>query len=122
MNNTYLITLPYLSDSSLYFEAIANDPWSCYLDSGIYDDLDENIDEKSRYDIIVSNPFIKIIAEENTVFIEENNQKIIFNENAFDVLILAHHAQDAAETTLKRVLEGARLTKLRGLKEETSML
>ena len=85
LNNTYLITLPYLSDSSLYFEAIANDPWSCYLDSGIYDDLDENIDEKSRYDIIVSNPFIKIIAEENTVFIEENNQKIIFNENAFDV-------------------------------------
>jgi para-aminobenzoate synthetase component 1 len=86
LNNTYLITLPYLSDSSLYFEAIAGDPWSCFLDSGIYDDLDENIDEKSRYDIIVGNPFIKIIAEENGVFIEENNQKIIINENAFDVL------------------------------------
>ena len=100
LNNTYLITLPYLSDSSLYFEAIANDPWSCYLDSGIYDDLDENIDEKSRYDIIVSNPFIKIIAEENAVFIEENNQKIIFNENAFDVLekILARF--DVQDTSL----------------------
>jgi len=67
--------LPYVSDSSIYFEAIANDPWSCYLDSGIQDDLDEKISDKSRYDIIVSHPFIKIIADESTVSIEENNLK-----------------------------------------------
>ena len=35
---------------------------------------------------------------------------------------MAHHAQDAAETTLKRILEGASLTKLAGLKEKTSYL
>lgn len=46
----------------------------------------------------------------------------LYLENAFDVLILAHHAQDAAETTLKRVLEGASLTKIVGLKEKTSYL
>ena len=45
MNNTHLISLPYFSDSSIYFEAIANDPWSFYLDSGIHNDLDENISE-----------------------------------------------------------------------------
>jgi hypothetical protein len=75
LNNTLLISLPYVLDSSIYFEAIANDPWSCYLDSGIQDDLDENVSDKSRYDIIVSHPFIKIIADESTVSIEENNQK-----------------------------------------------
>ena len=86
MNNTHLISLPYVSDSSIYFEAIANDPWSCYLDSGIQDDLDENISDKSRYDIIVSHPFIKIIADESTVSIEENNLKKITKKNPFNVL------------------------------------
>lgn len=46
----------------------------------------------------------------------------LYLENAFDVLILAHHAQDAAETTLKRALEGASLTKIGGLKEKTFYL
>ena len=78
--------MPYVSDSSIYFEAIANDPWSCYLDSGIQDDLDENISDKSRYDIMVSHPFIKIIADESTVSIEENNLKKITKENPFNVL------------------------------------
>ena len=78
--------MPYVSDSSIYFEAIANDPWSCYLDSGIQDDLDENISDKSRYDIIVSHPFIKIIADESTVSIEENNLKKITKQNPFNVL------------------------------------
>ena len=86
MNNTHLISLPYVSDSSIYFEAIANDPWSCYLDSGIQDDLDENISDKSRYDIIVSHPFIKIIADESTVSIEEKNLKKITKQNPFNVL------------------------------------
>jgi para-aminobenzoate synthetase component 1 len=86
LNNTHLISLPYFSDSSIYFEAIANDPWSFYLDSGIHNDLNENISDKSRYDIIVSDPFIKIVADENTVCIEENNQKDTLKENAFDVL------------------------------------
>ena len=100
MNNTHLISLPYVSDSSIYFEAIANDPWSCYLDSGIQDDLDENISDKSRYDIIVSHPFIKIIADEFTVSIEENNLKKITKENPFNVLegILANF--DIQETSL----------------------
>lgn len=92
--------MPYVSDSSIYFEAIANDPWSCYLDSGIQDDLDENISDKSRYDIIVSHPFIKIIADESTVSIEENNLKKITKENPFNVLegILANF--NTQETSL----------------------
>ena len=78
--------MPYFPDSSIYFEAIADDSWSCYLDSGFHDDFDKNISDKSRFDIIVSRPFIKIIADENTVSIEEDNQKKIVKENAFEVL------------------------------------
>lgn len=44
----------------------------------------------------------------------------LYRENVFDILILAHHAQDMAETVLKRVLEGASLHKIIGLKEEIS--
>lgn len=46
----------------------------------------------------------------------------LYLAKAFDVLILAHHAQDAAETTLKRVLEGAHLTKIGGMKEKASYM
>ena len=42
--------MPYFSDSSVYFEAIADDSWSCYLDSGIHDDLDKNIFREGRPD------------------------------------------------------------------------
>lgn len=42
----------------------------------------------------------------------------LYEENVFDVLFLAHHAQDRAETVLKRVLEGSSLHKIGGLKGE----
>lgn len=44
----------------------------------------------------------------------------LYGENSFDILFLAHHAQDRAETVLKRVLEGSSLHKIAGLKEVTS--
>ncbi|MEY2929157.1 MAG: Para-aminobenzoate synthase component, partial [Pseudomonadota bacterium] len=100
LNNIHLIPLPYVSDSSIYFEAIANDPWSFYLDSGIQDGLDENISEKSRYDIIVSQPFIKIIADECNVSIEENNLKKITKDNPFDILEGILSSFDIQETSL----------------------
>ena len=100
LNNIHLIPLPYVSDSSIYFEAIANDPWSFYLDSGIQDDLDKNISEKSRYDIIVSQPFIKIIADECNVSIEENNLKKITKDNPFDILEEILSSFDIQETSL----------------------
>lgn len=86
MNNIKNIPLPYFSDSSIYFEAVADCPWSFYLDSGIQSNTDINTLEKSRYDIIVSNPFIKIIADENGVSVEEGGIKNSSNANAFDIL------------------------------------
>lgn len=43
----------------------------------------------------------------------------LYRENNFDILFLAHHAQDRAETVLKRILEGSSLHKIAGIKEET---
>ncbi len=41
----------------------------------------------------------------------------IFKEELFQALVLAHHRDDQVETILKRILEGAHLSKLRGIKE-----
>ena len=85
MNNIHIISLPYLLDSTIYFEAIANNSWSFFLDSCVHDGSKEIL-EKSRYDIIVSQPFIRIIADESSVVVEENNQRKIFKKNPFEVL------------------------------------
>ena len=42
----------------------------------------------------------------------------ICQQRGLDGVLLAHHADDQAETILKRIFEGARLTKLIGLEEE----
>lgn len=85
MNTSHLISLPYFKDSTIYFDAIANNPWSFFLDSGNSDSTNQ-ISDKSRYDIIVSSPFIKIFSDEKNVIIEEENQKKVISENPFDVL------------------------------------
>ncbi|MBS0629203.1 MAG: tRNA lysidine(34) synthetase TilS [Verrucomicrobia bacterium] len=41
----------------------------------------------------------------------------LFQEGVFEALVLAHHQDDQVETILKRVLEGAHLCKLRGIKQ-----
>ena len=47
--------------------------------------------------------------------------KGLFARIPFQALLLAHHAQDAAETALKRVLEGAHLTHLNGIALESTI-
>ncbi len=44
--------------------------------------------------------------------------KKILQERGLEAVLLGHHADDQAETVLKRVFEGARLTKLVGLEKE----
>ena len=41
----------------------------------------------------------------------------LFHETSFQALLLGHHADDLAETILKRVFEGAHLSNLKGMQE-----
>jgi len=45
----------------------------------------------------------------------------LFDQIPFQALLLAHHADDAAETALKRVLEGAHLQNVSGMTEVSSL-
>eukprot|EP01136_Pigoraptor_vietnamica_P021045 Opistho-1_new@70746 len=47
--------------------------------------------------------------------------KKLYQQHACQALLLAHHADDQAETVLKRLLEGASLFALGGLKEVTTL-
>jgi para-aminobenzoate synthetase component 1 len=52
--------LPYLSDSSVYFELIRNLAWPIFLDSN----YQEN-NQQGRYDILTAQPIVKITTAEN---------------------------------------------------------
>lgn len=59
--------LPYNRDSSMLFSAVADEPWSMFLDSG-YPYIDTG-----RYDIIVSRPTITLETRGGLTDIHENN-------------------------------------------------
>ncbi len=45
----------------------------------------------------------------------------LYDEHGFQAVLLAHHADDQAETVLKRICEGAHMRGMRGLLEERSL-
>ncbi len=55
--DTFLIELPYRADSAELFEAVADRPWSQFLDSAGCGG------ERGRYDIIVSDPRLTLVTE-----------------------------------------------------------
>ena len=56
MNPPLLAELPYRSDSSALFEAIAGLPWAVYLDSG------QHHPAQSRYDILCAQPYVRLVT------------------------------------------------------------
>ena len=72
--------LPYFEDSSLLFSAIADKPWSVFLDSGFpYSD-------QGRYDIISTDPVVTFISKENTTEITKDG-KITYSDKDPFVLV-----------------------------------
>jgi len=74
--------LPYLADSSLYFEAIRNKPWPVFLDSS---NLTRSVD--SRYDIQTAAPFITLVTTgENTLIKHHDKDAVLSSEDPFTLL------------------------------------
>ncbi|MGH8659934.1 MAG: aminodeoxychorismate synthase component I [Gammaproteobacteria bacterium] len=57
VNRTRVTEVPYATESWLQFEAFANDPWCVFLDSG------RPWDQRGRYDIIASDPFVTLCTQ-----------------------------------------------------------
>jgi para-aminobenzoate synthetase component 1 len=51
-----LAELPYRPDSAPLFEAIADEPWAVFLDSG------RHLPGQSRYDILAARPYVRLIT------------------------------------------------------------
>src|SRR5690349_24392699 len=56
MNAPLTAQLPYRPDSAALFEAIADEPWAVFLDSGLHHP------GQSRYDILAARPYVRLIT------------------------------------------------------------
>lgn len=65
--------LPYLEDSSVYYEKTRHLKWPVFLDSSYQKGMPKS--EIARYDIIAAEPFIRCISDENGIYLEDINGK-----------------------------------------------
>ena len=73
-------SLPYFEDSSRLFSAIADKPWSVFLDSGFpYSD-------QGRYDIISADPVVTFVSKENSTQITKNGKIAYSDEDPFELV------------------------------------
>jgi para-aminobenzoate synthetase component I len=56
MSPPLLTELPYRPDSAKLFEAIADEPWAVFLDSGLHHP------GQSRYDILAARPYVRLVT------------------------------------------------------------
>jgi para-aminobenzoate synthetase component 1 len=67
----YRVELPYLSNATTYYQAIATLPWSIWLDSG----------GRGRYDILTAQPAVTIVTQGGeTLITDENGLRTSLNE------------------------------------------
>ncbi len=72
--------LPYIADSSRIFDRFANEPWAVFLDSG------RPYCDQGRYDIISSNPYVKMTACEGITKVEKNGVIETTDEDPLELL------------------------------------
>ena len=78
---SFYVELPYLSDSSIYFEAVRCLSWPIFLDSA---NTNYAI---GRYDIIAADPFIKLETLGTKTDIHfRNGKKLLSTDDPFDLL------------------------------------
>lgn len=85
--------LPYYPDSAERFEAIADEPWSVFLDSG------QPRSTKGRFDILSARPYITLVTRAGMTEVRERNLPILSPADPFE-LLRQYLAADGQPTTL----------------------
>ena len=65
--------IPYIKDSSFYYEKIRHLKWPVFLDSSYQKDMPQS--KKARYDIIAADPFIRITSDKSGTYVEDESGK-----------------------------------------------
>src|SRR3569833_1440465 len=72
--------LPYCPDSAERFEAIADEPWSVFLDSG------RPRSTMGRFDILAARPYVTLVARGGRPEIRERDRPTLSPEDPFELL------------------------------------
>lgn len=92
-----LTPIPYREDSAELFEAIADEPWAVFLDSGRPHSTSGQF--AGRIDILAARPFITLVSRGGITEIRQSGQVKHASEDPF-VLLRQYLAVDALPTTL----------------------
>ena len=75
-----IASLPYFSDSSLLFSALAERPWSVFLDSGY------PYSTQGRYDIIATDPICTLVTHGDKTIISRDDAVLISEADPFSLV------------------------------------
>ncbi|MGR9087146.1 MAG: aminodeoxychorismate synthase component I [Gammaproteobacteria bacterium] len=76
----FITPLPYFSDSAELFSAIAQQPWSVFLDSGYPHS------RQGRYDIIATEPVCTLVTHGEITEITRNGRSILSKDDPFELV------------------------------------
>ena len=80
----YIDEIPYLEDTSIYYEKIRHLKWPVFIDSAYQKDKPDS--EIARYDIIAADPFIKITSDANGVHVEDVSGRKIQDKSPLKIV------------------------------------
>ena len=69
----HIAEIPYIKDSSFYYEKIRHLKWPIFLDSSYQKDMPQS--KIARYDIIAADPFIRITSDKSGTYVEDESGK-----------------------------------------------
>jgi len=76
--------IPYLEDTSFYYEKIRHLKWPVFIDSAYQKDKLQS--EIARYDIIAADPFIRITSDASGVYMEDESGKKVQDQTSLKVV------------------------------------
>ena len=93
MNRTRVTEVSYVAESWSQFEAFANDPWCVFLDSG------RPWDQRGRYDIIASDPFVTLSTQGCYTEIVTRDGQWVYEDDPIG--LLKHYLGSSSELDLR---------------------